>query len=133
MGAFVGHHCLPPLIVSASLSPASARNACKAATTCAPSPTAAATRLTDPARTSPIANTPGRLVSSGLRMLAPVRTNPLSSSLTAAAHGPGALLRNSEEEARADPRVNPRGAWPGLPHRRAGAGMSRAIQHATAC
>src|SRR5437868_755368 len=82
MGAFVGHHCLPPLIVSASLSPASARNACKAATTCAPSPTAAATRLADPARTSPIANTPGRWVSGGLRMLAPVRTKPLSSSLT---------------------------------------------------
>src|SRR5438309_4573424 len=82
MGAFVGHHCLPPLIVSASLSPASARKACKAATTCAPSPTAAATRLVDPERTSPIANTPGRLVSSGLRMLAPVRTKPLSSRIT---------------------------------------------------
>src|SRR5437764_13388557 len=65
MGAFVGHHCLPPLIVSTSLSPASARKACKVATTCAPSPTAAATRLVDPERTSPIANTPGRLVSSG--------------------------------------------------------------------
>src|SRR3569623_685540 len=35
------------------------------ATTAAPSPTAAATRLVEPARTSPIANTPGRLVSSG--------------------------------------------------------------------
>ena len=31
----------------------------------APSPTAEATRLTDPWRTSPAANTPGRLVSSG--------------------------------------------------------------------
>src|SRR5205085_9639580 len=82
MGAFVGHHCLPILIVNASLSPASARNPCKAATTCAPSPTAAATRLVDPERTSPIANTPGRLASSGLRRLAPVRTKPLSSSIT---------------------------------------------------
>jgi len=34
-----------------------------AATTWAPSPTDAATRLTDPERTSPTANTPGRLVS----------------------------------------------------------------------
>jgi hypothetical protein len=35
------------------------------ATTAAPSPTAAATRFVDPARTSPTAKTPGRLVSSG--------------------------------------------------------------------
>ena len=35
------------------------------ATTAAPSPTAAATRLVEPARTSPMAKTPGRLVSSG--------------------------------------------------------------------
>src|SRR5712672_1052487 len=82
MGAFVGHHCLPVWAGSAALSPASARKACSAATTCAPSPTDAATRLTDPERTSPIANTPGRLVSSGLTMLASVRTNPLSSSVT---------------------------------------------------
>jgi hypothetical protein len=47
-----------------------------------PSPTAAATHLTDPERTSPIANTPGKLVSSGLRGLASVRTKPLSSSAT---------------------------------------------------
>src|ERR1700761_9140280 len=42
----------------------SARKACSAATTWAPSPTEAATRLTDPARTSPIAKTPSRLVAS---------------------------------------------------------------------
>src|ERR1700720_2073309 len=82
VGAFVGHHCLPVLAGSAALSPASARKACNAATTCAPSPTDAATRLTDPERTSPIANTPGRLVSSGLRGFASVRTKPLASSVT---------------------------------------------------
>ena len=36
----------------------------RADTTCAPSPTAAATRLTEPERTSPMANTPERFVSS---------------------------------------------------------------------
>src|SRR5208282_5376153 len=82
MGALVRHHCLPVLAGSAALSPASARKACSAATTCAPSPTAAATRLTEPERKSPIANTPGRLVSSGLRLFAPVHTKPLSSSTT---------------------------------------------------
>src|SRR6266481_8490612 len=82
VGAFVGHHCLPVLAGSAALSPASARKACNAATTCAPSPTAAATRLTDPERTSPIANTPARVVSSGLPGFASVRTKPLSSSVT---------------------------------------------------
>src|SRR6201993_4695285 len=51
----------------------------------------------------------------------------------AAAHGPGALLRNSEEEAWADPRLSNGGARPGLSHRRPGAGMSRAIHDATAC
>src|SRR5271169_4716246 len=51
----------------------------------------------------------------------------------AAAHGPGALLRNSKEEARADPRLGPRRTWASLPHCCAGAGMSRAIQDATAC
>ncbi len=51
----------------------------------------------------------------------------------AAAHGPGALLRSFEEEARADPRLGDGGARPGLPHRRAGAGMSRAIQDTTGC
>ena len=38
--------------------------ACTKPTAIAPSPTAAATRLAEPARTSPAANTPGRLVSS---------------------------------------------------------------------
>src|SRR6516164_6054840 len=82
MDAFVGHQCLLVLARSAALSPSSARKACSSATTCAPSPTAAATRLAEPERTSPIANTPGRLVSSGLRMFAPARTKPLSSSIT---------------------------------------------------
>jgi hypothetical protein len=40
---------------------------CSAATTCAPSPTAAATRFTF-ARRSPMANTPGRVVSNGWRL-----------------------------------------------------------------
>src|ERR687896_602331 len=59
-------------------------------TAIAPSPTAAATRLTEPDRTSPAANTPGRLVSRkyGYRRAdpcgdcvrsEPVRTKPLSS------------------------------------------------------
>src|SRR5215510_13277158 len=82
MDAFIGHQCLLVLTGSAALSPPSARKACSAATTCAPSPTAAATRLTEPERTSPIANTPGRLVSSGLWMSVPARTKPLSSSIT---------------------------------------------------
>src|SRR6516162_634890 len=80
--AFVGHHCLLLSAESAALSPRSAKKACSAAMTCAPSPTAAATRLTEPERTSPIANTPGRLVSSGLWMSVPARTKPLSSSMT---------------------------------------------------
>src|SRR6202041_3515313 len=42
----------------------SPRNPCSAATTCAPSPIAPPTRLTDPERTSPTANTPGTEVSS---------------------------------------------------------------------
>src|SRR5271169_3898554 len=45
MGAVFGHHRLLTLAGSAASSPASARNSCSAATTCAPSPTAAATRL----------------------------------------------------------------------------------------
>ena len=44
---------------------ASARTLWICATTAAPSPTAAATRFVEPARTSPMANTPGRFVSSG--------------------------------------------------------------------
>src|SRR5258705_7143768 len=54
------------------------------ATTCAPSTTAAATRLIEPDRTSPIAKMPLRLVSSGGRLpvlSAPVNTNPLGSNL----------------------------------------------------
>ncbi len=50
----------------------------------APSPTAAATRLTDPLRTSPAAKTPALLVSSSGRSPGswlPVRTNPRSSRL----------------------------------------------------
>src|ERR1700757_4009757 len=82
MGAFGGHQCLLVLAGRADLSPRSARKACSAATTCAPSPTAAATRLTEPERTSPIANTPGRLVSRGLLVSVPARTNPLSSQHT---------------------------------------------------
>src|SRR6516165_10496257 len=82
MDAFGGHKCLLVLAGSAALSPRSARKACSPATTCAPSPTAAATRLTEPERTSPIAYTPGRLVSNGLWMSVPVRTKPLSSSIT---------------------------------------------------
>src|SRR5207253_337172 len=34
---------------------------------------------------------------------------------------------------RADPLLGPRGAWAGLPHCHAGAGMSRTIHDATAC
>src|SRR5215475_4848121 len=43
-----------------------------------PSPTAEATRLTDPARTSPTANTPGTDVTKPSRVI----TNPLASSST---------------------------------------------------
>src|SRR6516164_11044600 len=82
MDAFVRHQCLLVLAGSEALSPSFARKACSSATTCAPSPTAAATRLTEPERTSPIANTPSRVVSSGLWMFAPARTKPLSSSIT---------------------------------------------------
>src|ERR1700730_12810851 len=42
-----------------------ARTVCSSAPTTAPSPIAAPTRLTDPDRTSPAANTPRALVSSG--------------------------------------------------------------------
>src|SRR3974390_1937927 len=48
---------------------------------------------------------------------------------------PGArpLLGSSEEEGRAPPRLGQGGARWGLPHRRGGAGMSRAIHNAAAC
>ena len=64
-------------------------------TTTEPSPTAEATRFTEPLRTSPTAKTPGRLVRNGdsaapamsdlspeVFKAAPVRTNPFSSSAT---------------------------------------------------
>ena len=59
----VGHQILLGSARSRRLVAGSARKACSAATTWAPSPTAAATRLIEPARTSPIAKTPARLVS----------------------------------------------------------------------
>src|SRR5712671_6071475 len=68
---------------------ASPRKPCNAATTCAPSPMAPPTRLTDPERTSPTANTPGTEVSSGgtgrprfCSDCAPVTTKPPRSSVT---------------------------------------------------
>src|SRR6476659_1322583 len=67
---------------------ASPRKPCSAATTCAPSPIAPPTRLTDPERTSPTANTPGTVVSSGATGRPfpsagmPVSTNPARSTLT---------------------------------------------------
>src|SRR2546428_9754499 len=79
MGACFGHGILPYGFATTGARPASARKACSVATTCAPSPTAAAPRFTEPDRTSPMANTPGRLVSSGRRPRppsGPVRTNP---------------------------------------------------------
>ena len=60
-----------------------AKAACSVATTCAPSPTAAATRLIEPERTSPIAKILRRLVSSGLRVSLqspPVKTKPFASN-----------------------------------------------------
>src|SRR5712672_3198746 len=79
---------LPPVLaleIPLPWRPAAAKKACSVATTCAPSPTAAATRLTEPDRTSPMAKTPCRLVSSDRRSLAasvPVNTNPLASKAT---------------------------------------------------
>src|SRR6267142_3067297 len=67
---------------------ASPRKPCNAATTCAPSPIAPPTRLTDPERTSPTANTPGTVVSSCATGRpfpsagTPVSTNPARSTLT---------------------------------------------------
>src|ERR1700738_1238814 len=67
----------------------SPRKPCSAATTCAPSPIAPPTRLTDPERTSPTANTPGTEVSSAgtgrprfCSDCAPVTTKPPRSSVT---------------------------------------------------
>src|SRR3977135_1119224 len=81
--------CHPrPLPYSAGFA-ASPRKPCNAATTCAPSPIAPPTRLTDPERTSPTANTPGTEVSSGgtgrprfCSDCAPVTTKPPRSSVT---------------------------------------------------
>src|SRR5882724_7909451 len=68
---------------------ASPRKPCSAATTCAPSPIAPPTRLTDPERTSPTANTPGTEVSSAeascpspFLHCAPVTTKPPRSTIT---------------------------------------------------
>src|SRR3954470_2494424 len=68
---------------------ASARKPCSAATTCAPSPIAPPTRLTEPERTSPTANTPGTEVSSGdaccpsfCLHCVPVTTQPPRSTIT---------------------------------------------------
>src|SRR5438094_9463498 len=70
------------------------------ATAMPPSPTAAAQRLTESERTSPAANTPGRLVSSGpgarfilcqaedCATFAPVRMKPLSSRSISAVSPP---------------------------------------------
>src|SRR5712671_4188435 len=77
-----------PLPYSAGFA-ASPRKPCSAATTCAPSPIAPPTRLTDPERTSPTANTPGTEVSSGATKrpwfcsdCAPVTTKPPRSTVT---------------------------------------------------
>src|ERR1700710_1944980 len=68
---------------------ASPRNPCNAATTWAPSPIAPPTRLTDPERTSPTANTPGTDVSSAdarcpalSPRCSPVTTKPPRSTMT---------------------------------------------------
>ena len=78
----------------------------------APSPTAEATRLVEPLRTSPTANMPGRLVSSsdrGVRVRpgavgrpasGPVRTKPRSSRATSAAEPAGAGRGADEDEQR---------------------------------
>src|SRR5439155_22825896 len=50
----------------------------------------------------------------------------------AASYGSRRLLGNLEEKARADSRFGPRGAWPGLPHRRAGEPMKSATHDASA-
>src|SRR5215469_1456945 len=64
----------------------SLRYECICATTAAPSPTADATRLVEPPRTSPMAKTPGRLVCKEADACAapraPVSTYPLSSRST---------------------------------------------------
>ena len=84
-----------------------ARAWCTEATTIEPSPTAEATRLIDPDRTSPTAKMPGQLVASGCDNAwedagssdaadTPVRTNPLSSK--ASAVEPLGVRRGPEHE-----------------------------------
>src|SRR4029077_804954 len=82
---------------------------CTEATTIAPSPTAEATRLIDPDRTSPTAKMPAQLVASGCDNAwedaassqtadIPVRTNPLSSRATQVSHsvlGAAPSMRNT--------------------------------------
>src|SRR5213594_638572 len=90
--AFGGHHSLAPVgVLFADALLLEIRLIWIPATAIPPSPTAAAQRLTDPARTSPAAKIPGRLVSSGAgrrllarhagasAMSAPVLMNPFSS------------------------------------------------------
>src|SRR5437870_13328968 len=78
-------------------------------TAIAPSPTAVAQRLVEPERTSPAANTPGRLVSSRLSVPAaePVRMKPLSSRATTSpsqsVHGNAPRKRNKNENVRRSP------------------------------
>src|SRR6202030_3520292 len=89
----------PPLCANAALRvqimlynagfAASPRKPCNAATTCAPSPIAPPTRLTDPERTSPTANTPATEGSNAgvdcpalFLHRAPLTTNPPRSSMT---------------------------------------------------
>src|SRR5450432_2162403 len=78
-------------------------------TAIAPSPTAVAQRLVEPERTSPAANTPGRLVSRRLSVPAavPVRMKPLSSraitSPSQSVHGDAPRKRNRNENARRSP------------------------------
>src|SRR5664279_3349206 len=91
----IGHRILPLIeppqlrtgySAGFALSP---RNPCNAAATCAPSPIAPPTRLTDPERTSPTANTPGTEVSSAdvarpspFLHSSPVTTKPARSTMT---------------------------------------------------
>src|ERR1700712_6142840 len=82
----VVHHDVANYGVAFAASP---RNPCNAATTWAPSPIAPPTRLTEPERTSPTANTPGTDVSSAEAICpafflhcAPVTTKPPRSTVT---------------------------------------------------
>src|SRR6185312_9430213 len=82
---------------------------CTEAITMEPSPTADATRLIDPDRTSPTAKMPGQLVASGCDNAwevagsseaaeRPVRTNPFSSKATQLSHsvfGAAPSMRNT--------------------------------------